>query len=70
MKALVGSWDTRPTRVLAELTALRTRVAELLAELAEARAENAALREALAELQSQELRIGADLDAEVVLTSR
>jgi hypothetical protein len=67
MKALVGSWDTRPTRVLAELTSLRARVAELHRELDAARDENAALREALAELQTSELSLDRDLD---VLTAR
>jgi regulator of replication initiation timing len=47
MKALVGSWENRPYRLLAELTALRTRVGELQEELALAREENAMLREAL-----------------------
>lgn len=47
MKALVGSWDPRPYQLLAEITALRTRVVELQAELAEAREENAVLRQLL-----------------------
>jgi hypothetical protein len=69
MKALVGSWDNRPHRVLAELTALRTRVAELHAELAAARDENAALRRAL-ELQ-HEVSLDAEMDdAEAVLSAR
>ncbi len=45
MKALVGSWDTRPHHLIAEITALRTKVARLEAELANLRAENAMLRE-------------------------
>ena len=45
MKALVGSWDHRPYQMLAEITALRTRIAELQAELEDAREENAILRE-------------------------
>ena len=45
MKALVGSWDHRPYQLLAEITALRTRVAELQAELSDAREENAVLRQ-------------------------
>ena len=49
MKALVGSWDNRPYRLLAEITALRTRVAELEQELALAREENAVLRESVRE---------------------
>jgi hypothetical protein len=47
MKALVGSWDHRPYRLLAEVTALRARVAELQAELVRARAENERLAEAV-----------------------
>lgn len=47
MKALVGSWDHRPYQLLAEITALRTRVAELQAELTDARDENAVLRQLL-----------------------
>jgi predicted nucleic acid-binding Zn-ribbon protein len=63
MKALVGSWDHRPHRVLAELTALRTRVAELQRELAAARAESAALRAALDEARQQ-----VSLESEAVLS--
>lgn len=44
MKALVGSWDHRSYRLLAETTALRARVAELQAELERVRAENERLR--------------------------
>ncbi len=66
MKALVGSWDTRPHRVVAELTALRTRVAELQRELAETRAENAALRAALHDA-TPDVALDA-LDAEPALT--
>jgi hypothetical protein len=47
MKALVGSWDHRPYQLLAEITALRTRVAELQTELSNAREENAVLRQLL-----------------------
>jgi predicted nuclease with TOPRIM domain len=65
MKALVGSWDTRPHRVVAELTALRTRVAELQRELEVARAENAALRDELAERDA-----ALDVVPEVVLSGR
>jgi hypothetical protein len=50
MKALVGSWDHRPYQLLAEITALRGRVAQLERELAEARAENLELLEALGQL--------------------
>lgn len=49
MKALIGSWDHRPYQLLAEATALRTRVRELEARLSEMQAENATLREALHE---------------------
>ena len=44
MKALVGSWDTAPHRLVAELTALRSKVAQLKAENADLLAENAMLR--------------------------
>lgn len=45
MKALVGSWDTASHKLLAEITALRSKVAQLRAENADLRAENAMLRE-------------------------
>lgn len=45
MKALVGSWDTHPHKLVAEITALRSKVAELKAEVADLKAENALLRE-------------------------
>jgi regulator of replication initiation timing len=45
MKALVGSWDTAPHKLLAEITALRSKVAQLRAENEDLRAENAMLRE-------------------------
>ncbi len=45
MKALVGSWDTTPQKLLAEITALRSKVASLRAENEELRAENEMLRE-------------------------
>jgi hypothetical protein len=47
MKALVGSWESRPYRLLAELTALRARVGQLEEELAVVREENALLRGAV-----------------------
>jgi uncharacterized protein (DUF3084 family) len=54
MKAVIGSWDTRPYKLLAEVTALRSRVAQLTeqreqleAQLRALRAENAELREAV-----------------------
>ncbi|MDP8969004.1 MAG: hypothetical protein M3N52_00535 [Actinomycetota bacterium] len=49
MKALVGPWDDRPYRLIAEITALRARVAELEAELERAREESAALLRAARE---------------------
>lgn len=49
MKALVGSWDHRPYKLLAEVTALRARVAELTEELRQERETNAALRQALSD---------------------
>jgi regulator of replication initiation timing len=65
MKALVGSWDNRPPRVLAELTALRTRVAELTRELQALRQENADLRALLA--RTSEVAIDTE---DAVLSSR
>ncbi len=47
MKAIIGSWDHRPYQLLAEATALRTRVRELEAQLGQMREENDMLREAL-----------------------
>lgn len=44
MKALVGSWETRPYRLLAEVTALRGRVRELEEALQRVQEENAVLR--------------------------
>ncbi len=55
MKALVGSWDHRPYRLLAEATALRARIAELEAKLAEASEENAMLRAALHDAEPVEV---------------
>lgn len=65
MKALVGSWDNRPYRLLAEITALRTRVAELEQELALVREENALLREENALLRESV----HDEDLEVALST-
>lgn len=59
MKALIGSWDNRPYRLLAEITALRTRVAELEQALQAAQQDNAVLQEALRERE----------EADVVLTT-
>lgn len=49
MKALIGSWDNRPYRLLAEVTALRARVAELQEALNQAEQHNMMLQEALRE---------------------
>ncbi len=59
MKALVGSWDHRPYRLLAEATALRARIAELEAKLAEASEENAMLRAALHDAERVEVVLSA-----------
>ena len=47
MKALVGSWDNRPYRLLAENAALRARVVDLESALRTAEEQNAVLRAAL-----------------------
>jgi cell division protein FtsB len=62
MKALIGAMDNRPHQMLAELTALRTRVADLRQELAASEAEKTAL---LAEVE----RLRSIAEREVVLTS-
>lgn len=51
MKALVGAWDHAPQKLLAEITALRTKVAQLRAENDDLRAENAVLVDRLRELE-------------------
>ena len=53
MKALVGSWEQRPHRLLAETAALRTRVEELQHALQRAHEENDQLRAALATAMDQ-----------------
>ena len=53
MKALVGSWDHRPYRLLAENTALRTRGADLEQALAALSQENEALRRTLEQIGEQ-----------------
>ena len=63
MKALVGSWDHRPYPLLAENTALRSKVGELELALRNALEENAILRAALADA------VRVDLDNQVALTS-
>jgi hypothetical protein len=60
MKALVGSWDHRPYRLLAENTALRTRVADLEQALEALSEDNRALRRALEQIEEErmeELRV-------------
>lgn len=64
MKALVGSWDHRPYGLLAENTALRSRVGELELALRRALEENSILRAALADAAQVEL------ESEVALSSR
>lgn len=55
MKALVGSWDHRPYGLLAENTALRSKVGELTLALDRALEENAILRAALADAVTVEV---------------
>lgn len=55
MKALIGSWDNRPYQLLAEITALRTRVAELEQALTRAREDNDLLKDALREHDEAEV---------------
>lgn len=57
MKALVGSWDTAPHKLLAELTALRSKVAQLKAEIEDLQAENSMLREVREPTVTEELVI-------------
>lgn len=64
MKALVGSWDRRPYHLVAEITALRTRVRELEETLEERNRENARLRDEL-----EAVRADAAAQPEVALTS-
>jgi hypothetical protein len=56
MKALVGSWDHRPYGLLAENTALRSKVGELSLALDRALEENAVLRAALADAVTVEVK--------------
>lgn len=53
MKALVGSWETHPHKLVAEITALRSKVAELKAEVESLKAENAMLRESETETETE-----------------
>jgi hypothetical protein len=52
MKALVGSWENRPYRLLAEVTALRGRVRDLEQALQRAEEENALLRAQQSQLEA------------------
>jgi hypothetical protein len=73
MKALVGSWDRRPYHLLAEITALRTRVLELQRELDASREENEALRRLVGSLGAEaEAAVGVEEADEraVVLSTR
>lgn len=64
MKALVGSWDHRPYGLLAENTALRSRVGELELALQRALEENEILRVALGDA------VAVDIESQVALSSR
>lgn len=64
MKALVGSWDRRPYHLVAEITALRTRVRELEEALEEQARDNARLRDEL-----EAARADAVAHPEVALSS-
>lgn len=64
MKALVGSWDRRPYHLVAEITALRTRVRELEEALEQQNRENARLRDEL-----EAARADAAADREIALSS-
>lgn len=59
MKALVGSWEQRPYRLLAELTALRSRVRDLEQELQRVREDNTLLRAENDQLQALHANDGA-----------
>lgn len=63
MKALVGSWDHRPYGLLAENTALRSKVGELSLALDRALEENAILRAALADA------VAVEVDNQVALST-
>jgi hypothetical protein len=67
MKALVGSWDQRPYHLVAEITALRTRVRELEEALEREASENERLRDELAAARADG---AAEREREVALTSR
>ena len=63
MKALVGSWEHRPHRLLAENAQLRNRVAALEDALRRAHEENALLRATSSDVDLEMLDLG-----EVVLS--
>ncbi|WP_108668234.1 hypothetical protein [Euzebya rosea] len=65
MKALVGSWDAAPHKLLAEITALRSKVAQLKAENEGLQAENAMLRG----LVDADDRAGVEMVAEDLATA-
>jgi hypothetical protein len=65
MKALVGSWDHRPYRLLSENAALRARVGELELELRRTREENDLLASRVSESGDVDL---SSADLEVALT--
>ena len=74
MKALVGSWDHRPYQLLAEVTALRAKVAELQQELREAHESNEALRAALSRVLEDDVAqvpvVDASDDVEIAVSAR
>lgn len=69
MKTLVGAWDNRPYAFLAEITALRSRIAELEAALERAQEENAVLRQARRQARETVDAGANDDDRQVALTS-
>ena len=62
MKALVGSWENRPYKLLAEVTALRGRVRDLEEALRRAEEQNALLR-------AQQAQFGQMDEREAVLAN-
>lgn len=64
MKALVGSWDQRPYHLVAEITALRSRVRELEDALERQTRESDRLRDEL-----EAARADGTADREVALSS-
>ncbi len=74
MKALVGSWDHRPYQLLAEVTALRAKVAELQQELRAAHESNEALRAALSRVLEDDVAqvpvVDTSEDVEIAVSAR